>query len=98
LILQAPYYNFTEFTSNIVPYFPNFLKKFSFPSNGYFKSIICPIIIFHGKDDKTIPVENSLELKKLFKVQDQLYILENQEHIGINENTDFRKTLEEILQ
>lgn len=98
LILQAPYYNFTDFTSKIVPYFPNFLKKFSFPSNEYFKSIKCPIIIFHGKDDKTIPVENSLELKKLFKAQDQLYILENQDHIGMNENIEFRKKLEEILQ
>lgn len=97
VILEAPYYNFTDFTSKIVPYFPNFLKKFSFPTNEYFKKIKCPIIIFHGKIDRTIPIENSLQLKKIFKSKDSLFILENQDHIGINENFEFRNKLKALL-
>ena len=93
LILLAPFYNFTEITSNRVPLFPNFLKKFSFETNLFIQEVSCPITIFHGNKDYVIPIENGIKLKKLLKPTDQFFILENQAHVGINENSTFQKIM-----
>lgn len=97
LILQAPYYNFLEFSTGRVPFFPDFLKKFHFETNKYFLQIKTPIYIFHGKDDSLIGIQNSYNLEKLFKETDSLFVLENQEHIGINANYDFQEKLKKLL-
>jgi alpha-beta hydrolase superfamily lysophospholipase len=98
LILQAPYYNFLELSSSKVPFFPDFLKKFKFETNVFITKIKAPIYIFHGKEDRLIGYENSVRLSKLLKPTDHFYSLENQDHIGINENEDFLKELEGILK
>ncbi len=98
LILQAPFYNFTEFSETRVPYYPNFLKKFKFKTNESIVKIKSQIYIFHGISDQLIPFENSLKLKKLLKPNDSLFELKNQDHIGINENLDFQEKLKLILK
>lgn len=98
LILQAPYYNFLEFSSGRVPYFPDFLKKFQFETNKYIVEVKSPIYLFHGNQDQLISYDNSLKLKKIIKPTDSLYTLENQGHIGINDNVDFQEKLKEILK
>jgi len=97
LILQAPYYSFSELSSSRVPFFPNFMKKFSLETNDYLPKIKVPIYIFHGIEDQLIPVKNSVRLNKLLK-GGNLFLLKNQDHIGINENEDFQNQLKIILQ
>lgn len=98
LILQAPYFNFIEFSTTRVPFFPDFMKKFKFETNKYIKEIKTPIYIFHGKSDRLISIENSFKLKKLFKHKDSLFVLENQDHVGINDNNDFQGKINELLK
>ncbi len=98
LILQAPYYNFLEYSSSRAPYFPDFLKKFHFETNIYMTKVKSQIYIFHGNQDQLISIKNSERLQKLFKPKDKLFILENQNHIGINENIEFQSKLKEILK
>jgi uncharacterized protein len=97
LILQAPFYNFTEFTESRVPFYPNFLKKFEFETNLNITKVKSPIYIFHGILDQLIPIENSQKLKKLLKPNDQFLELKDQDHIGINENFEFQEKLKLIL-
>ena len=98
LILQAPYYNFLEFSTSRAPYFPDFLKKFQFETNKYITKVKSQIYIFHGNQDQLISVTNSVRLKKICKPKDVLFTLENQGHIGINENLNFQEKLKEILK
>ena len=98
LILQSPYYSFTELSSSRVPFFPDFMKKFQLETYEYLPRIKAPIYIFHGKDDKLIPYENSVRLSKLIKSNGNFYALNDQGHIGINENNDFQNQLKIILQ
>jgi uncharacterized protein len=98
LILQAPYYNFLEFSTTRAPYFPDFLKKFQFETNKYIIKVKSSIYIFHGNQDQLISIENSVGLQKLLKPNDLFFELENQGHLGINDNEDFQEKLKVILE
>ena len=98
LILQAPFYNFTELSSQAMPFMPNFLKKYSFKTNTVITKIKFPIYIFHGNKDQVINYENSVRLSKLLKPNDYFFTLNNQNHIGINENEDYQQQLKLILE
>jgi len=98
LILQSPYYSFTELSTGRVPFFPDFLKKFQLETFEYLPKIKVPIYIFHGKDDQLIPYENSVRLSKIIKTNGHFYPLNDQGHIGMNENNDFQNQLKVILQ
>jgi uncharacterized protein len=98
LILQAPYYNFTELSSERVPFMPYFLKKFSFETNNFIKKAKAEVYIFHGNKDQVINYKNSVRLSELIKNKNNFFTLENQNHIGINENDDFKNQLKIILK
>lgn len=98
LILQAPYYNFLEFSTGSAPYFPDFLKKFDFETNRYIVKVKAPIYLFHGNQDGLIPISNSQRLKSIIKPTDSLFILDGEDHIGINDNSDFQFHLKQILR
>lgn len=98
LILQAPYYNFIEFSSARAPFVPDFLKKFKFETDQYIVKVKSPIYIFHGNKDQVISCENSIRLQKLLKPKGKVFILDGQDHIGINENSDFQEELKNILE
>ncbi|WP_243235261.1 alpha/beta hydrolase [Flavobacterium pectinovorum] len=98
LILQSPYFSFTELSSRKVPFFPNFMKKFRLDTFMYLPKVKAPVYIFHGTDDQLISFDNSVRLKKLLKSNANFYPLQNQGHIGVNENDDFQNQLKIILQ
>ncbi|WP_228519125.1 alpha/beta hydrolase [Flavobacterium sp. LC2016-12] len=98
LILQSPYYSFTELSAGRVPFFPDFMKKFQLETYEYLPKIKAPIYIFHGKEDQLIPYENSVRLSKIIKSNAHFYPLNDQGHIGMNENSDFQNQLRIILE
>ena len=98
LILQAPYYNFIELSSGRVPLVPDFLKKFKFETDKYIVKVKSPIYIFHGNKDQVISYDNSIRLQKLIKPIDKVFILDGQNHLNMNENSDFQEELKEILE
>ncbi len=98
LILEAPYFNFSELADSKAPYFPDGLKKFTFATNEWLPKAKCPVIIFHGDNDQLIPVSNTFRLQKLLKSSGSFYLLKAQGHIGINENEQFRKEISLLLR
>lgn len=97
LILKAPYYNLPDLAHTYIKILPSFLIRYKFPTNEYITKIKCPITIFHGNQDEVIYVGSSEKLKKLFKPNDQLIILEGQKHNGINDNNIYKKELKILL-
>lgn len=98
LILQAPYYCLEDLATEKFPIVPNFVVKYKIPTFEFIKKVKSPIYIFHGFDDYVIPYENSLKLKANLKSNDKLFSLENQGHLGVNENEKFLLELKEILK
>ncbi|WP_246074209.1 alpha/beta hydrolase [Flavobacterium daemonense] len=98
LILQSPYFSFTELSGTRVRFFPDFMKKFHLETYQYLPKVKAPIYIFHGLDDQLIPVKNSVRLNKILGTKGHLYLLKGQEHIGMNENESFQEQLKVILK
>lgn len=98
LILQSPYYSFTELSSSRVPFFPNFMKKFHLETFEYLPKVKALIYIFHGNDDQLIPHENSVRLNKILNHKGQFFTLKGQGHVGMNENEEFQNELKTILE
>ena len=97
LILQAPYYSLIELSDSRVPFVPDFLKKYKFETNVFISKIKAPVFIFHGNKDQLIPSSNSEKLSELLKTKDHFYTLQNEDHIGINENQEYLEELKIIL-
>jgi len=96
LILQAPFYSFTEMMSNQF-FFPIFILRYKFQTNEFLKQCKCPVVIFHGDKDEVVNYKWSLKLKEEFKEKIQLITLHGESHNGITENEDYRKELQKIL-
>jgi len=97
LILQSAYFNFGELSNSKLPFVPNFIKRYKFETNKYIPKVKAPVYLFHGEMDALIPFENSVRLSKLYKSEDHLYILKNQEHNRINYNLEYQEEIKNIL-
>ncbi|MBQ4820202.1 alpha/beta fold hydrolase [Aquimarina sp. MMG016] len=102
LILKAPFYNFNEAISQNVKllskFFPlSILNKYGFNNNQFIQKCKMPVLIFHGTNDKINQYSSSLELKKLFKPEDDLILLEGEGHDSISNNLQFQKELKTLL-
>ena len=97
LILQAPYFNLKNEMKSRFPFLPTFILKYPFENNLHISKVKSPIFIFHGDKDYVISHENSLKLQSLLKENDSVFILKNQDHVGINNNAEYHKNLIKIL-
>ena len=88
LIWQAPYYNLYDVVSQFYPIIPSFLLRYKFETNKYITECKIPVVIFHGNKDEIIYYGSALKLKELFKKEDTLITLDNQQHNGIIANTE----------
>lgn len=98
LILQAPYYCLEDLATDKFPIVPNFIVKYKIPTFEFIKKVKAPIYIFHGTEDYVIPYENATQLSVFLKPNDKLFTLENQGHLGVNDNETFLVKLKEILK
>ena len=98
LILQAPYFNMPDLARHYFKIIPSFMVRYKFRTDRYITCVKCPVIIFHGNRDEVIYTGSSYKLKKLFKSDDSLIILEGQKHNGINDNEMYQEELKHRLK
>ena len=97
LILKAPYFNFTDLVHHYYSFIPTYILKYKFKTNDNILKISAPIYIFHGDKDEVIYYQSSVRLSKLFSKKDKLIILKGQIHNGINDNKEYIKYINQIL-
>jgi len=63
LILEAPFYNLTDLSYRKFRYLPyKNLLRYKFNSNNFIIDVNCPITIFHGDNDRLIPLQSGTRL------------------------------------
>jgi pimeloyl-ACP methyl ester carboxylesterase len=100
LILETPYYNFVSLVSSHVRILPAFLLlRYRFATNEYLKKATCPIYIFHGTEDFTIPYSHGKRLAESLNLPaQQLITLEGGGHNNLATFPLYEKRMAEILK
>ena len=63
LILEAPFYNLIDLSKRKFSFLPyKNLLRYKFKSNEFMVNIKCPITIFHGDEDRLIPLKSGQKL------------------------------------
>lgn len=65
LILQSPYYSLTSLIREKLPFIPSFIIKYPLKNHESIQKTTCPITVFHGALDYTIPKNHSHRLKEV---------------------------------
>ncbi|MDG1332557.1 MAG: alpha/beta fold hydrolase [Crocinitomicaceae bacterium] len=96
LILQAPYRSVTDIMKSKYPMLPTFLLRYPLETNERLKETKCPIYIFHGDKDRSIPYSSSEKLKKEIK-RINLTRLGGLGHNGFMSHPIYRSKMKQIL-
>jgi pimeloyl-ACP methyl ester carboxylesterase len=99
LILEAPYYSLPSLAFTKAPIYPvNQMIKYKFPTWKYLPEVTAPVTIFHGTNDRLIPVSQSEKLAPFLKKGDQLIRIEGGGHNNCAQSEVYRSKLDSILQ
>jgi len=96
LILTAPYSSFQNLLQEKIKFVPSFLIKYKINTNEFLKDVKCPITIFHGENDKPIPISHSIYLKNNHK-RINFIPFENFGHTDFLKEDIFKKEIEKLL-
>ncbi len=98
LLLETPYYNLKDVAGFHFPYFPySLLLKYALPTNDWLKEVRCPICIFHGTYDRTVPYQSGVKLKPLLKPNDEFVTIEAGDHNDLNTFQLYEEKIKQIL-
>lgn len=99
LILEAPFYNLKNVAKYHYPYVPyGLLLKYKFNSDIYIKNVTCKTTIFHGTNDKVIPIKSSEKLMKLANNKTTYIAVKDGTHHNLFNFKNYQKTITEILK
>jgi len=99
LILEAPFYNLIDLSQRKFPFLPyNSLLKYKFKSNEFIADTKCPITIFHGDEDRLIPLKSG---EKLFeasnKSKNHFVMVKNGTHHNLMESKIYKDKMIKLL-
>jgi alpha-beta hydrolase superfamily lysophospholipase len=81
LILQAPFTSITDVAKRHYPVFPvGKLVRHPFPAHRWAPNVNSPVLVLHGEDDKTIPIDIGRMQAKHFPGDVQFIPFENTAH------------------
>ncbi|OYD42915.1 alpha/beta hydrolase [Sphingobacterium cellulitidis] len=97
LILQAPFYNFKDWTYALDPNLNSSILNLKLDNRKYLEQTKAPVIIFHGDHDKAVYYGSSEKLKETFKKGDQLITLKGEGHNDFTKNPQYLKEIKKVL-
>ncbi len=73
LILETPFLSMSALFHSYYPFIPQiFSFKYAFRSDLYIQKVNCPILIFHGTEDRVVPYSQGIKLYDLVSNQAKL--------------------------
>lgn len=98
LILETPFYSIPSLFSHYAPIYPvKRMSHFQFPVGENLQEVKAPVVIFHGTDDRVIPLANAAKLKKDLKRGDEFITIENGTHNDLTDSPVFQSKLDSVL-
>lgn len=97
LVLVSPYYSMPDLFNSKLKLFPFKKLKFKFENHTYLPHVACDTYIFHGNEDKLIPIELSKKLIPHLKSPEFFIEIEKANHFDVHEKPVFKKMIKNIL-
>lgn len=97
LILEAPYFSMVDRIQQSVSWIPEEAITYPLRTDQWIKDVNCPIYLFHGDNDETIPHDSSLRLAELLDGPHELFIIQGGGHNNLSSKTIYRTELARIL-
>lgn len=98
VILETPYFNLTDIVKDYFKLIPKkMLLKYPLNSNQYIRKVKCPIYMFHGTNDKVIPIESALKLQPI-SPKSEITIIEGANHHNIATYPIYHQKMKVILE
>jgi len=100
LILETPYYNLLTVVFHHFPFLPvRWILRYPFRSDLFIGNVRCPICIFHGTRDKTVPYKSGLRLYELVSedTKNMMVTIGRGTHNNLSMYPLFREKMHEFL-
>ncbi len=98
LILETPFENMRNLMHlQSLGFLLPFNFKYQFSTNQYLANVPCPIVIFHGTQDKVTPYQTAEALKKVLKKADQFVAITGGRHRGLRHFSEYQNALDRLL-
>lgn len=99
LILEAPYYSFVDLSKHYYPWLPlRLFLRYQLRTDKFVQQISCPIVIFHGTDDKVVYHGSTEKLKQLLKPTDEVFSIQGGTHNDLALWEEYTNNLARILK
>jgi alpha-beta hydrolase superfamily lysophospholipase len=98
LILETPYYSIKDVVDSWLPILPEFIYEYKMKSGEYIKKVNCPMTIFHGTQDRVIPLSSAKKLYEAANFPKELVIIETANHTNINSFDTYHKKIDDLLK
>lgn len=98
LVLETPYYNFSDLAKQHYPFLPvDLLLSYTFRSDQWIGQVKCPIYLLHGTEDTIIPHESSHRLAGKAQVPAEVISIPGGGHNDLALYPQYQQALDRIL-
>lgn len=97
LVLMAPFVSAEDLAKRMVPFVPTFLLRYPLRTDRYLEECELPVMIFHGVEDRTIPITQGRRLAELMGERARLVSLAGTGHQDIAANPVFQREMTVLL-
>jgi fermentation-respiration switch protein FrsA (DUF1100 family) len=104
LILEAPFYSMLDMACLTKPYIPRFLLekilKYPMKTNQFINKVDCPVLVFHGTRDNTVPYCESVRLFDIIKhkQKNNFVKLDGVDHFNLKEHPSYEPAIDAFLK
>lgn len=99
LILDAPYYSMLDLVAYYLPFLPvKRLLRYRIRTDKFLEKIDCPVYIFHGTRDLTVPYTSGLRLAKLLGERGHLITIRGGGHNNLRDFPLYHQQLYDVLE
>ena len=98
LILETPYISLREVVTDRVPFVPvGLLLKYPLLTEDWIAQVRCPVYLFHGTADNTVPYNHSVRLLGLIQAPRELITLPDGGHGNLASFPAYQQKMIELL-
>jgi fermentation-respiration switch protein FrsA (DUF1100 family) len=74
------------------------LVRYPLRTDLWIADVVCPVYLFHGEKDKTIPFNQSERLNELIRSEHQLIAVPEGDHNNLEDFRQYREAIDRILR